>query len=127
MSTTTRSVSAITARITCSTNTIVAPWSRILRISAIAPSISPGVRPHSTSSSRGAAGARRARGPARGTCAGAGSARRARPRLVLEAGELQPAARLFGRASRFSVAPPNMAATATFSSTVRCANGRGIW
>ena len=40
-----RSVSAVTARITCSTSTIVVPWSRMRRISATAPSISLGVRP----------------------------------------------------------------------------------
>ena len=46
----------MTARITCSTNTIVAPSSRILRISPIAPSISVGVRPDSTSSSSSSRG-----------------------------------------------------------------------
>ena len=44
-STTRRSVSASTARITCSTKTIVVPSSRMRRISATASSISPGVRP----------------------------------------------------------------------------------
>ena len=68
-STTTRSASAVTTRITCSTSTIVVPCARMPRMRSTAPSISAGVRPDSTSSSSRRRGLRRrARAPARGTC-----------------------------------------------------------
>src|ERR1041385_9179914 len=51
-----RSASSMTARIRCSTKTMLAPCARISRTSAMAPSISLGVRPESTSSSSSSCG-----------------------------------------------------------------------
>ena len=50
-----------------------------------------------------------------------------RLRTVGEPGELQPAGRLALGCAAVVTARPNIAAIATFSRTVRCAKGRGIW